>query len=320
MALASALEVISLVELSVKYGEIIKTFIHDVRYSGEEQDEMLVDVSYRLKVIDLHEGMLQKLPKSDVEALQDRMKRMKKSAEELVGFAQKLRTSPYGALKWATGKKRKLQKIVDTILGDQANLALELIVHGVSSILPIVDGETRKIVDFIDKSLARRQDTSLEVELELPPVLLHVLDGRELEDDNFETGRSQNGNHSIVETHSWESPRDKENTLRRIREVATTFHAATLDDRNFQSRKANIAQCLGYIPLSKCAKMIFELPSGIVGIQSLRQLLATENTYSLNARLGLARSLSTAVFFTHAYHHTGRFWRFQSSIRDLEGD
>ncbi|KAK4495371.1 hypothetical protein PRZ48_013702 [Zasmidium cellare] len=303
MALATTLEIVSLVELSVKYGEVIKTFIHDVRHSDEDQDDMLLDVSGRLKVIKLHDDMLQKLPQSDVEALTDRMKRMKKSAEELVELTKKLRTNQYGALNWATGKKRKLQKTVDTILNDQGSWALELILLGVYSNLPVVDGDTKRIVAFIESSLKNRQTLDPQPNLELPPDRLRMLEWTTVECSNFETAISQNGNHLITETHEWESQRDKESTLGRIREVAMTFHASEVDDCNFQSIKANIAQCLGYVPFAKGARMVFELPGGTREVMSLRQLLTMENTHSLNARLELARSLSTAVFFTHAYQY-----------------
>lgn len=297
-----ALEVISLVELSVKYGEVIKIFIEDVRHSEAEQNELLLDVSSRLKVIDLHEEMFQKLPKSHIEALKDRMTRMKKSAEELVAVTQKLKTDPYVAVKWALGKKKKVQKTVDTILEDQRNLELEMMFLGINSMLPVVDGDVKKIVLFIDKSLADRQNANSRPELELARLPV-VGSWTPLDYSNFETAISQNGNHFVAEEHVWESSLDREKALARIREVATTFHANGTDDLNFQSLVANIAQCVGYVKDIKSAKLVFELPSNVVKIQSLRQMLREENTHSLNARLELARSLSRAVLFTHAYQY-----------------
>lgn len=299
-----ALEVISLVELSVKYGEVMKTFIDDVRHSEAEQNELLLDVSSRLKVINLHADMFQRLPKTHVEALKDRMTRMKKSAEELVAVTQKLKTDPYVAVKWALGKKKRVQKTVDTILEDQRNLELEMMFLGIYSLLPVVDGDTKKIISFIEKSLKNRRDMSSSSRSELELVRLPVVGSwTSLKYSNFETAISESGSHLIVEEHVWESGPDREKALARIREVATTFHANGTDNLNFQSLVANIAQCVGYVKDIKSAKLVFELPSDVVKVQSLRQMLTEENTHSLNARLELARSLSKAVLFTHAYQY-----------------
>ncbi|KAH9908330.1 kinase-like domain-containing protein [Xylariomycetidae sp. FL2044] len=304
-----AIGVVGVIPVCIKFNDYVRELVHNLRHSKTQKLFKYHEIESHLQIISLHKSAVAKLDEEQQNILEFKITELHESMSELQDALKKFDNEPprvIGSAIWAFRAKKKIQELLDRISKERFGLTLQLLLINSFFRSPNEKdspSDTERILDYITKSLALRGSAppATEPEAQQPAITegLRAIPGSDL----YLKKSSSRMSFWVVEDLPFVGTHDRDRTVSRIRQVSRVFHGDTYDDRGDQMKIANIGQYVGYAVLARSAQLVMEIPSESESLRSLRELLTMRKNHSLNARLGLAKALARAVFFTHAYRY-----------------
>ncbi|GAW24372.1 hypothetical protein ANO14919_139560 [Xylariales sp. No.14919] len=317
--------VVGLVPVCIQFNDYVRELVHDIKHSKTQKLFKHAEIESHLQIISLHKSAIAKLDQKQQDTLEFKITQLHDSLKELGEALEKFDNEPpkiIGSAIWAFRAKKKMQDLLDRISRERYGLTLQLILIGSFFRSPDEDrpSDTERILQFIAASLSRRETAQLtpSSELQQSPITADLLP---IPGSDLKYKRSPSRlSFLIVEELAVVGVHDRDQTVSRVAEVSSVFHGSSYADRSFQTQIANISQCVGFAVLTRSVQLISEVPSECEALTSLHELLTLRKNHSLNARVGLAKSIAKAVFYTHAYKYVHKDLRPANILLEADGD
>lgn len=290
-----------IVDLCIQYGEFIRAKYQDGRDAEAQQEHEKLRITDRLATLKMQSSVLEMIEGPELLYFEFQIREIHDNATSLRDL---LKAKTANWLKWASVEKARVRKLLAAVENAQqlfTNKAVLYIARSIANAAQRASATDAAIIArFVEESSRKRQsqdDSMSGVDISL----IEGATGLPCSEVSIVEKRS--GGLCIVETRDYSNNLEREDAKSRIRDVAHALHEVGDENKDFLLR-TGIPQCKGYHERDRVLHLVFDLPSGVGTVDSLREiLLDAEPRHPLNDRVELACSIAKAVFYTHAYKY-----------------
>ena len=322
-----------IIDLCVKYAESISQKIEATRHSDHQIDFRRLKIKSKLEDVNYYMDACTKLAPDEIKRFNFEIEELKLSLEALKATLELIDRRP-SSLRWALVDKRRVENFLNNVkeahTSFHAKLKLVLVERlafssqsnsftgdsfdEIACIPPLnhCDGYEITPASVFIKSIQRRNDHSPT--RTIPSHIESTLDDASLLPGSLiKTLPIDGGGFYIIEDRGYENlePVHIESTIARMAAVATTLQPKDPADQQWMSEHTRIAHCVGFSSndKTKVLRLLFRTNERTKTVRSLRSLLLRPKqggphvTYTLNEKIELAKTIATAVLYTHHYRY-----------------
>jgi len=323
-----------IIDLCVKYAESVSQKIEATRHSDHQIDFRKLKIKSKLEDVNYYMDACTKLAPDEIKRFNFEIEELKLSLDALKTTLELIDRRPSG-LRWALVDKRRVEKFLDNVKdahtsfhaklklvlverlafsSPQSNLPIGDNFGEVASIPPLnhCDGYEITPASVFIKSIERRNDHAPA--RTIPSHIESTLDDASLLPGSLiKTLPIDGGGFYIIEDRGYEDlePVHIGSMIARMDAVATTLQPKDPADQQWMSEHTRIAHCVGFSSndKTKVLRLLFRTNERTKTVHSLRALLLRPKqggpriTYTLNEKIELAKTIATAVLYTHHYRY-----------------
>lgn len=301
---ALVLAIPGIIDLCIEYSEFLRVKYQDARDAEVQQEYEKLRITDRLVTLKMQSSVLEMIGEPELLYFEFQVHEIHDNTTSLEDLLKRLKAEATDWLKWASLEKTRVQKLLAAVEKAQqifTNKAVLYIARSVATVAQRASTtDAARIARFVEESERRRQsqDDSMScVDISL------IASAKGLPCSEVSIVEKHSGGLCIVETRDYDNNLDREDAKSRIRDVAHALHEVSYENKDFLLR-TGIPQCKGYHEEGQALHLVFDLPSDMGTVDSLREiLLDSEPRHPLNDRIELACSIAKAVFYTHAYKY-----------------
>lgn len=338
-----ALAIPGIIDLCIKYADFVAEKIEHSVNTEYHVNFRQLNIKTKLRDIRSQLDYLEKLSGADLIRFEYEIEELSLCARSLESTLESIQRRP-SRLRWALRERQRVDALLKSVREAHIafNLKLTVIIIEKSAIwnadraltkredgnflpTPPIHAEQRELAPpgLYIHSIERRVERD-----QAPSIPMHIQDmlstAQPLLGSDVKIVTSPCGGYYIVEERRYFGLDHEEiqATKERVRDVVATLHQSDPAIRELVSQKTSIAHCMGFVSndRTQTLHLLFNTSSRAKTVNSLRRLLSSSTSYTLNERIQLARMIATAVLNTHNYRYVHKNIRPSNILCILEGE